>query len=57
MAAFFAKKEGDVIPVLKLTKLLYLADREALARYGEPITYDLPVSMEHGPVLSRALNL
>jgi uncharacterized phage-associated protein len=57
MAAFFAKKDGDVIPVLKLTKLLYLADREALARYGEPITYDIPVSMDQGPVLSRALDL
>ena len=57
MAAFFAKKEGEVIPVLKLTKLLYLADRESLARYGAPITYDRPVSMDHGPVLTRALNL
>ena len=57
MAAFFAKKEGGVIPVLKLIKLLYLSDRAALQRYGEPITYDLPVSMDHGPVLSRALNL
>src|SRR5215469_15220275 len=57
MAAFFAKKEGGVIPVLKLIKLLYLSDRAALQLYGEPITYDLPVSMDHGPVLSRALNL
>ena len=57
MGAFFAKKEGGTIPVLKLVKLLYLADRESLAQFGEPITYDLPVSMEHGPVLSRSLNL
>lgn len=57
MAAFFARNEGDGIPVLKLVKLLYLADREALARYGEPITYDIPVSMDQGPALSRVLNL
>lgn len=57
MSAFFAQKEGGIIPVLKLVKLLYLADREALARYGAPITYDFPVSMDQGPVLSQALNL
>lgn len=57
MAAFFGQKQGSVINVLKLTKLLYLADRESLTRYGRPITYDRPVSMPHGPVLSRALDL
>lgn len=57
MAAFFGQKQGGVINVLKLTKLLYLADREALTRYGYPITYDRPVSMPHGPVLSRTLDL
>lgn len=57
MAAFFADKEGGTIAVLKLVKLLYLADRESLRRYGEPITYDSPVSMPKGPVLSRSLDL
>jgi uncharacterized phage-associated protein len=57
MSAFFGQKQGGVINVLKLTKLLYLADRESLRRYGHPITYDLPVSMPHGPVLSRTLDL
>ncbi len=57
MAAFFGQKQGGVINVLKLTKLLYLADRESLTRYGRPITYDRPVSMPHGPVLSRTLDL
>lgn len=42
---------------MKLIKLLYLADREALLRLGHPITYDAYVSMDHGPVLSRTLNL
>lgn len=57
MAAFFGQKQGGVINVLKLTKLLYLADRESLAKYGRPISYDRLVSMDHGPVLSRTLDL
>ena len=57
MAAFFGQKQGGVINILKLTKLLYLADRESLTRYGHPITYDRPVSMPNGPVLSRTLDL
>jgi uncharacterized phage-associated protein len=42
---------------MKLIKLLYLADREALARWGRPITTDTYVSMKHGPVLSQVLDL
>ena len=42
---------------MKLIKLLYLADREALSRWGRPITTDRYVSMKHGPVLSGVLNL
>ena len=42
---------------MKLIKLLYLADREALLNWGWPITTDSYVSMKHGPVLSGVLNL
>ncbi len=42
---------------LKLLKLLYLADREALLRWGIPITWDQYVSMDNGPVPSQAYNL
>jgi len=42
---------------MKLIKLLYIADREALARWGRPITTDSYVAMKHGPVLSCVLNL
>ncbi len=42
---------------MKLIKLLYLADREALLKWGRPITYDSYVSMKAGPVLSRTLDL
>ena len=42
---------------MKLIKLLYLADREALLRWGRPITFDAYVSMDRGPVLSSVLDL
>lgn len=40
-----------------LIKLLYLADREALRRWGRPISRDQYVAMNNGPVLSRVLDL
>ena len=45
------------MPHLKLMKLLYLADREAVRNFGLPISGDKMVSMPHGPVLSMTLNL
>ena len=45
------------MPYLKLIKLLYLADRQALLELGRPISCDLFVSMPHGPVLSRTYDL
>ena len=42
---------------LKLIKLMYLADREALKRWGHSITGDRYISMDKGPVLSNVLNL
>lgn len=40
-----------------LIKFLYLADREALIRWGSPITGDRYFSMYYGPVLSRTHDL
>jgi uncharacterized phage-associated protein len=40
---------------IKRIKLLYLADREALLRWGRPITTDRHVSMPKGPVVSQNL--
>ena len=57
VAAFFCEKEGGVIPVLKLVKLIYLSDREFLEECGLAITNDLHVSMDHGPVNSITYNL
>ncbi len=56
VTAFFAKKEGGEIEVLKVAKLLYLADREFMSRYDFPILFDYLVSMPHGPVNSMTLN-
>lgn len=57
MAAYLISKDGERMPHLKLMKLLYLADREAMAQYGAPLSGDRLVSMPHGPVLSMTLNL
>lgn len=42
---------------IKLLKLLYMADREAFAESGIPISNDSYVSMDNGPVLSQTYNL
>ncbi len=57
MAAFLLRKQNDRMPHLKLMKLLYLADRESMGRFGAPISGDRIVAMPHGPVLSMTLNL
>jgi len=56
VVAFFAIKEGGEINVLKLAKLLYLADRRFLDLYDYPILFDKLVSMRHGPVNSLTLD-
>lgn len=42
---------------LRLLKLLYIADREALVERSRPITGDQVVAMDHGPVLSHIYDL
>lgn len=56
MAAFFLQERDKKMPHLKLMKLLYLAERESLSRYGFPMSGDRLVSMPHGPVLSNTLD-
>lgn len=58
MAAFFlGQNQESRMSHLKLMKLLYLADREAVRSFGFSISGDRMVSMPHGPVLSMTLNL
>ena len=55
-AARLVQLGGGRMSVLKLIKLLYLADRRSLVETGFPITQDQMVSMPHGPVLSTVYN-
>lgn len=57
MAAYFLHKRGGSMSYLKLMKLMYLADRESMDRFEEPMTDDAWFSMDKGPVLSRVLDL
>jgi uncharacterized phage-associated protein len=57
VAAHLLKLCGGRMKFLKLIKLLYIADREALARWGRPVTTDRHVSMKNGPVGSNIYNL
>jgi uncharacterized phage-associated protein len=50
VAAFFALKQGGEINVLKVVKLIYLADRRYMEKYDFPLLNDELVSMDHGPV-------
>lgn len=52
-AAYLLHRAGGRLPLIKLMKLLYLAERASLQHFGEPLTGDSLVSMPHGPVLSR----
>lgn len=58
IAAFFLDKTAEKrMSHLKLMKLMYLSDREAVRIFGHLISGDRLVSMPHGPVLSMTLNL
>ena len=57
MAARFLNLAGKQMPYLLLLKLLYLADKEMLLKWGKPISYDQWVSMDWGPVLSTTYDL
>lgn len=56
-AARFLKLRGEKMSYMKLLKLLYMADRTALLRWGKPITTDRWVAMKYGPVLSTVYSL
>lgn len=56
-AARLIELRGGKMSYMKLILLLYLADHEALLRWGRPITTDRYVSMDHGPVVSNVYEL
>ena len=56
-AGFLLERHRGSMSKGVLIKLLYLADRKLLAKRGQPLTGDQPVSMENGPALSKTYDL
>jgi len=56
-AAVLLNLNGGDMDKYLFIKMLYLAGRESLRRWGEPITGDRTASMEYGPVLSTISDL
>lgn len=54
---YLAKREGGQIEKLKLIKLIYLADRYHLRRYGRPLVNDAYFAMRLGPVGSSVKDI
>lgn len=57
IASKFIRLADGRLNYMVLIKLMYLVDREALLRWGSPVTFDDFYSMHKGPVLSHVLNL
>ena len=57
IAGLFTKWNGGTINYMKLTKLIYNADREALLRFNLPLSYDDHYSLPHGLIVSKTLDL
>jgi len=54
---YLAEREGGHIDKLKLIKLVYLADRYHLRRYGRPLMNDVYFAMPYGPVGSSVKDI
>lgn len=54
---YLTEKEGGQIDKLKLIKLIYLADRYHLRRYGRPMVNDAYFAMPLGPVGSSVKDI
>lgn len=56
VAAYFLSMGKGHMEKLKLTKLLYLVERESISARGRPMLYDEYYSLKDGPIPSSALN-
>lgn len=56
-ASRFTELAGGTIELVRLVKLLYLAERRSIENFRHPMFGDRYMSMEHGPVVSHAYNL
>ncbi|MEQ1752244.1 MAG: Panacea domain-containing protein [Prosthecobacter sp.] len=57
VAHFFVSSEGGEMDILKLVKLIYLADRASLQSRRTPIVGGAFYSLKHGPVTEEVLDL
>ena len=57
LAAAFILKAGRALGVVRLMKLMYLAEREAMRRCGLPILFDDIYAMREGMALSQTFDL
>lgn len=56
VASLFLQREGGRINYTKLIKLMYIVEREAILRWGYPVTCDDYYSLDNGPILSHTLD-
>src|SRR5438876_7824637 len=57
VASRLLEKSGGQMSHLALVKLLYIVDREALTRWGRPVSGGEYYAMPHGTVISPILDL
>ncbi len=57
IAFFLLNTSSAKLDMLKIVKLVYLADRESLATFGFPIQTEKRVSLRYGPVNSDTYNI
>src|SRR5438105_12462602 len=57
VAGQFLRKEGGLINIMKLVKLVYLLDRSSVARRGVPVVGGAYFSLPNGPITSEFLDL
>ncbi len=57
VASLLIKLNGKSLNYMKLIKLMYLVDREALSKWDRPVVGDEYFSLPHGPVLSKILDI
>lgn len=55
--AYLASRGIPELDKYKIAKLIFLADKAHLVRFGRPITGDKMWALKHGPVPSRILDL
>lgn len=56
VASLLLKREGGEMNHTKLIKLMYIIEREAILRWGFPVTCDDYYSLDRGPILSHTLD-